>query len=302
MSVGLSELEVQSYLDDLAVQFEGKPLIIGCINSPTNVTITGPEIQIDALISLLSKGPTFVRKLQVDVAYHSEQMNEIAFQYLLLIEDVKAGEPPPRTPGMVSSLTGNRVSVDELQRADYWVRNMISPVRFSEALTKTCLNSDLGDNTTILINNLLEIGPHSALQGPVRDTLKFLASDKGISYDSLLVRKTSALDTTLKAIGRLFCAGAPVNLTRANQSGIKPLSHPSVLTDLPEYPFNHSQSYWHESRLSRNYRFRDKPRLDLLGTPVPDWNPFEARWRNIIKVSELPWIEDHKVIVIRYHL
>lgn len=120
----------QPYLDDLAGHSGEKGLIVGCINSPENVTVTGSEIQIDVLISFLSKGPTFVRKLQVDVAYHSEQMTEIASQYLMLIEDVKAGEPLLRPPAIISSLTGNRVSVNELRRADYWVRNMISPVRY----------------------------------------------------------------------------------------------------------------------------------------------------------------------------
>lgn len=73
----------------------------------------------------------------------------------------------------------------------------------------------------------------------------------------------------------------------------KDISELEMLTDLPAYPFNHSQHYWFESRLSRNFRFRKHARHELLGTPVADWNPMEAKWRNYIKVAEHPWIRDH---------
>jgi acyl transferase domain-containing protein len=66
-------------------------------------------------------------------------------------------------------------------------------------------------------------------------------------------------------------------------------------TDLPGYVFNHSQIYWPESRLSKNFRFRKHPRHDLFGAPVPDWNPAEPRWRHLIRLSENPWLRDHEI-------
>ena len=43
------------------------------------------------------------------------------------------------------------------------------------------------------------------------------------------------------------------------------------------------------------HRFRDIPRLDLVGKPVEDFNRLEPRWRNILRISELPWMAEHKI-------
>ena len=40
---------------------------------------------------------------------------------------------------------------------------------------------------------------------------------------------------------------------------------------------------------------RKYAKSDLLGVTFPDWNPLEARWRNIIRKLENPWIKDHQI-------
>ena len=83
---------------------------------------------------------------------------------------------------------------------------------------------------------------------------------------------------------------ANVNRTEATKA-----TNRMALTHLPEYPFDHSQAYWHEGRISKDLRLRKHPRLDLLGTQSLDWSPLEARWRKFIRFSETPWVEDHVV-------
>ncbi|PVH91333.1 hypothetical protein DM02DRAFT_498720, partial [Periconia macrospinosa] len=68
-----------------------------------------------------------------------------------------------------------------------------------------------------------------------------------------------------------------------------------VIESLPEYPFDHSCTYIPAGRLSRSFRFREHKKLNLLGKPVVDWNPLQPRWRNFLKISELPWVKDHKI-------
>ena len=58
---------------------------------------------------------------------------------------------------------------------------------------------------------------------------------------------------------------------------------------------SHSRAYWHEDVQSRRHRFRAMPRLDLLGAPVPDWNPNEPRFKNVVRVEDTPWLSDHKI-------
>lgn len=71
--------------------------------------------------------------------------------------------------------------------------------------------------------------------------------------------------------------------------------NPSVLADLPTYPWNHTKTYWHESHLGSDYRFRKHGREDLIGAPTVEGSFFEPRWRGFIRVSENPWVQDHQV-------
>jgi len=303
MAVGLSEAAARPYLDRLAMRHGSTRVTVACINSPKNITLSGDEVQIDALKLLLDSDIIFARKLQVDVAYHAAQMNEIADLYRTSIEELEFGEPLQDTPIMISSVTARQISKAETCQSDYWVKNMVSPVKFSDAIVRLASDSaktqkkKLGGahQKSVAVHDLIEIGPHSALRGPVKETLETIPRGNDVAYSSLLIRHASALETTLNAAGRFHTLGYPLNLAEINGVNNKTGKKPAVLPNLPEYQFDHSRKYWYESRLSKDYRLRKVPRLDLLGTPATDWNPLEARWRKFIKVSETPWVVDHKV-------
>lgn len=194
------------------------------------------------------------------------------------------------------------ISLTEMQESAYWVKNMTSPVRFSDALTQLCpaatstSRSKLWpEDATVLLDDLLEIGPHCGLKGPIREHL-VARGIKDISYRSTLIRSVPATYTLLDAVGSLRCSGYAVDIPEVNKSAKTPHDGQMVLPQLPHYPFDYSKSYWHESRFIMNdWRLRKYPRLDLLGSPAPDWNPLDASWRNIIRLSETPWAKDHKV-------
>lgn len=303
LAIGLSEAAVLPYLDQVRLRFGLNRVTVACLNSPRNVTLSGDEIQIDALKLLLDKDGVFARKLRVNVAYHAPQMEEIADGYRKSIEDLEPGETIGDGVAMISSVTTRRITRAETSRSEYWVQNMVSPVRFSEAITRLTsqsretLTKKLGGahQKSIVVHDLIELGPHAALQGPVKEILQTIPRGEEVTYSSLILRGPSALDATLRVAGRFHCMGYPLNLMEVNQIGNTLGRKHALLTNLPEYQFDHSQSHWCESRLSRDYRLRKVPRLDLLGTPATDWNPLEARWRKFINVSETPWVMDHKV-------
>lgn len=300
LSVALSPAEAQRYIDRLAPDHT-ETASIACMNSPKNVTISGGSKIINALMALLDGAGIFTRKLQVDNAYHSLYMEPIAAEYRRLVGTMKAGtRTGSDAPRFYSSLTGKRAAAPELRSAEYWVNNLTSPVRFSEALALLLTDSTskpkkLGrQNTSMPITELVEIGPHSALRGPVREIMDEGPETGSVVYESVLKRGVSATDTLLGAAGWLYCRGHDVNVAKIGQAGAE-RSSPELLVDLPSYPFNHSKSYWNESRLSKGYRFRKFPRHELLGAPVPDWDKSNAIWRNWIRISENPWITDHRI-------
>lgn len=299
MSVGLSEADIEAYLCQAGSEVGN--ISVACINSPRNVTLSGSQKQIALLEKRLEKRNVFARKLKVTVAYHSPSMDEVAFTYGILIHNIEPGEPAIGLPAMFSSVTGHVVSHEELTDSGYWVKNMTCPVKFMQAVTQICSNPSKkldrktkSNNRSIRVDHLLEIGPHSTLQGPIRDILNSSIKDSKICYNSMLIRGKSALHTALSAAGSLICAGYPVRLVKINDPSTG-LPEPCMLTNLPAYPFNHTKKYWIESRLSKNFRFRKFPHHELLGTQASDWSSLEARWRNIITLEDSPWISDHKV-------
>ncbi|KAI0184479.1 putative polyketide synthase [Xylaria flabelliformis] len=304
MAVGLSQQATLLHIADVTKSFAHQGLTVACINSPTNVTVSGDAEQIEALRVRLDVKRVFARKLVVDVAYHSPRMEAVAQQYKSLISDVTRQDGNgKRNSIMVSSVTGERIMPDALTCPDYWVANMVSPVRFADAVS--CLFSnrarrvrkrlDLKHRQHFHIDALIEIGPHPALRGPVRDILADLPGMADIHYSSVLLRNEATLNPILTALGQVRCLGYAVDLKKLNYRDRQTASQVMVLPDLPSYPFDHSKRHWRESRLSKRYRLSPQGKLDLLGKPVPDWNPLEAKWRNILRVSEMPWMDDHVI-------
>ena len=292
LAVGLSEEEVRPLLGELS---KGR-VSVACVNSPSSITVSGDKPAIMEMLVVLQGKGVFVRQLAVEIAYHSHHMGFVAEEYRAALQDIRAADGG--TVEFYSSVTGARVPRSELG-PDYWVSNMVNTVQFSSSLQNLCLGTGSqikrkrGEATAVDI--LVEIGPHSALQAPIKQVLQSNTrlSPSRIQYMSALIRNTNAVHTSLNLVGRLFERGFPVDLHKVNC----PLGSESnnVLVDLPPYSWNHSTSYWAESNESHEYGSKSYPRSDFLGVPVRNANSIEPRWRNMVRPSETPWVHDHKV-------
>lgn len=293
LAVGLSEQQLEPHLSALLEEGEANALECGCINSPQSTTVTGSEKYIDVLATRLQAAKIFSRKLNVSVAYHSHQMLAIVDEYHSYLDGYLDGHSREHGSLMFSSVTGLAAETSDLTRADYWVTNLISQVKFSQALQvmySSCHGSQ--NNQPRPLAYILEVGPHCSLERPVRDTL---SKETDFVYDYILHRNVSPSQTVKDMAGRLAIHGFPVDVYAINSQGVSG-KQPRLLIDLPKYAFNHSNTYWLESRLSANVRTRETPRHELLGTRSPDWNPLRPTWRIVLRDSDLPWVSDHKVL------
>jgi acyl transferase domain-containing protein len=305
ISVGLSEDAAKEFV--AAINDEGTAfgISIACINSPNNVTISGENRLVDQLKTRLDEQNIFARKLRVTVAYHSRQMSQIATKYSSMVGSLSRpdGYDPKDNVPMISTVTGDHADAAYLLEPEYWAQNMVSPVQFDRAVSKMCAQSrtalvkkiDRSHNSAVVVDHLIEIGPHAALQGPIKQILASHSRGKNIGYSSILLRGKSASATMLNTLGQLHCMGAEPNFRAMNEPKLELKPERSMLVDVPEYPFDHSQSFWHESRLSKNYRLRQNKPSEFLGVRARDWNPQDARWRHFIRMSEMPWTEQHAV-------
>lgn len=300
LAVGLSSTELYPYLKRV---FDGRgELTIACLNSPKNNTVSGDEDKINALKEILDQDGIFVRKLNVKNAYHSAHMREVAEEYRKGMGDLSEGVPERSGLGvrMFSTVTGDEIT-DKQLGADYWVDNMISSVRFADALVamgtrrpedkKLELNS--GGANEYAIGAIIELGPHGAMRSAIKETLSSQLGGKAVTYQRVLDRSIPGIEVIFSSLGELYCQGAVIDIEAVNCSLTD--EPPRMLIDLPPYKFNHAERVIHESRLSKNFRLRKHPRHDLFGAPVTDWNMDAPRWRQIIRLHELPWLQHHVV-------
>lgn len=280
-----------------ADDFCAQPALAGRIqvaasNAPESVTLSGDIDAVKEAKALLDERGIFARTLKVNKAYHSQHMDPVSVPYMT---SLRACRINPKLPvdgcTWVSSVTGDPI-VDEMDlkalASVYWKDNMLKPVLFSTAVEQAILGEDPFDFA-------IEVGPHTALKGPFLQTYK-AATGSNLAYGGTLARFTNDIAAMSNCLGGLMNYIAPSALTTSDyvqsfQAGIAP----ALATGLPTYAWDHSQIYWGETRYSRKYRQRSKPRHDLLGAQLPDDLEHDMRYRNTIRVSETPWLAGHKV-------
>ncbi|KAL1888583.1 Type I Iterative PKS [Sporothrix stenoceras] len=283
--------------------------VIACYNSPQSFTVSGDDAAIEELGEACTAAGVRHRKLVVGFAYHSHRMAAAAEAYRELLQANKTvvgafANPiteSERAVEMYSSVTGKKLQPGALT-LDYWVENLVSPVRFTEALTALCYEAQTPeaerDTPKARVDVLVEVGPHAALAGPIRQILQTETPLTKISILSILRRGQDATETAQQLACQLVERGVSVDVPTLNADALlenQSATTPLPLVDLPSYPWNHTKAYWAEPRDSIRYRQREYSRHDILGAPVRFGSPLEPRWRQWIRTSETPWVRDHRV-------
>lgn len=285
LAVGANASEIQQILDAM----RGQRAVVACVNSESSVTLSGDCEVVDDLQTALDKEGIFTRKLHVDVAYHSHHMKRVSQQYRSLI-----GKIAPRESNVPfhSTVYGRLVPGGTLD-ASYWVDNLVSRVEFVKGVQSLLTT----EQTSGPIDTLVEVGPHPALQTPVKDIVKTYASNRTMQFAQTLKRKTDAVDAMQQLAGTLFTHGMmTLNFQAINFPNLSATSRkPAVLTNLPKYPWNHADKYWHSSRIGDNLFHPQFRRNDILGKLTNENIDLEPRWRNIIRADDHPWIRQHRV-------
>ncbi|KAK1833135.1 ketoacyl-synt-domain-containing protein [Podospora conica] len=275
---------------DAARGYLGEGVVVACVNAPGMVTLSGDEAGVMAVKGRLDGEEVWNGLVGVETAYHSEHMGEVEGGYREDIEGVGRGERRVEGVRMFSSLTGGEVGGDACLDAEYWARNMTSPVEFEAAVRAAVEEGGVGA--------FIEVSPHRVWGRALGEIVKAVRGEgegKGLPYYAMMEKGREGTRTVLEMVGELWTKGVQVEVDWMYES-----EHhdrlPKCLVDLPPYPWDHSKTYWHESHLSRAHRFREFGRLDYIGAPTADGlYPYEPKWRGFFRLSENPWLKDHKV-------
>ncbi|KAK3291710.1 uncharacterized protein B0H64DRAFT_329829 [Chaetomium fimeti] len=296
LAVGLGYQEASKYLDGREEEVK-----VAAINSPGSVTLSGEESAIDEISALMTTDSIFNRKLKTGGnAYHSHHMRPIGRQYVDMlnqgidhIRELGLASADQRYPETlwVSSVTPIKNTANINDMAAYWRANLESPVRFSQAVEGLVATAD------VPIHALVEIGPHPALKSVLDQILK--ASGVTVGYASTLKRQEDARVSVLQLAGTLFTLNAPIDLAAVNavdDANGTGLQHGSTCPELPPYQYTYGGLNYHESRASKEYRYRSVLRHDLLGSKVVGTAKLRPQWRNILRMKDVPWLADHRLV------
>lgn len=299
LAVGTSYEDAKELCDLPA--FEGR-VCVAASNSPSSVTLSGDADAIDEIKTVLDEEKKFTRLLKVDRAYHSHHMKASSAAYTASLQQCgirqlsrTAASRHCRWVSSVFTRDVMEIAANGGLQAKYWASNLTMPVMFAEALQKL-----LGDGQDGEVYDLaIEVGPHPGLKGPVLQTIDECFGGQSIPYTGVLSRGKDDIESFSQALGYIwrtwgegavdFSAYSRFMNDEQGETKLIPLK------GLPTYAWDHNRKFWHESRLSRAFRFNKDPHNELLGREILDGTPDQLRWRNVLKRNEIDWLDGHQV-------
>ncbi|KAL8923523.1 MAG: hypothetical protein Q9172_003096, partial [Xanthocarpia lactea] len=282
-AVDIGQDECRSIL----LEFNGK-VQLAAVNSPQSCTLSGDRDAIESINDWCKKRGRVCRLLNVNKAYHSRHMLPLSHPYKNYLQDAELLPTQDESDCiMFSSMTGHAVKKQDLT-ASYWADNMTSTVQFAAAINE-CIDKYPS------LGCVLEVGSHPVLRSPTQEIL-YARRKNGVSHISTCERDTNDFESILRSAGKMIAAGVPLDAAAINAEYRESLDRKTgkLLTDLPCYQWNHTSSFWSESRVSRNVRNRRFPRHELLGSRYVDDIPSRACWRTQFLPQDIKWLNELK--------
>ncbi|KAJ5204653.1 polyketide synthase [Penicillium cinerascens] len=300
LAVGLGATEIEDYIPE---EVAGS-VTIACDNSPKSVTLSGRSEDIAIVKGILDETGDFNRELKTGKAYHSPHMDDVAPLYSELYsnahpnltkEDLAWRQP---FAPMVSSVTGAELAESDLG-ISYWCENLRNRVQFNSAVTTLIKSESYAD-----VDILVEIGPHPALAGPLKQV--FAAEGLQKHHVATFKRGADSAIALLKTVGELYLKGVDVQFDLINniqKSVTTPRgpdskgksSTPKYLPDLPSYQWNYDKQYWNEPRAVAELRRSKHPRHDILGRKIFGLSANASTWKNILRQRDVEWFSAHNL-------
>ncbi|WP_329101452.1 SDR family NAD(P)-dependent oxidoreductase [Micromonospora sp. NBC_01699] len=261
--VGLGAVEV----GEVVAGFGGE-VVVAAWNGPVTTVVAGSSGAVDAVVGELSGRGVFARRVQVDVASHSPQVDGLRDDLLAGLVGVS---PRVASVPLYSTVRGEVLSGVELG-AGYWWENLREPVRFAPMVERLLVDG---------LTCFLEVSPHPVLGGAIEESCR--RSGGGVVLTSTR-RDTGERLTMLDTAGELYRLGVRLDWTAL---------HPGAgeVVRLPEYPWQRER-HWPEHTV----RAGQPVGHPLLGARVESsLDQGTHLWTTDLHVDRLPYLADHRV-------
>ncbi|MFJ3232129.1 SDR family NAD(P)-dependent oxidoreductase [Streptomyces sp. NPDC086787] len=187
---------------------------IAAVNGRVSVVVSGPEAGVEEVVRHFAEAGRKTKRLTVSHAFHSPLMEPMLAEFEQIATQLTYNET--NIP-IVSTLTGEAVSYEDISTPSYWVRHVREAVRFADAVATL---DEQG------IGTFLELGPDAVLTAMAAGTGTEATPVAGLRRDRNEPRALVEALTRLPAVDWAAYFGP----------GRTPV-------DLPTYAFQH-ESYW----------------------------------------------------------
>ncbi|MFG2845460.1 type I polyketide synthase, partial [Kitasatospora sp. NPDC048296] len=218
LSVPLSRQEVEA---ELATRPDGG-LAIAAVNGPASIVVSGETAALDALQAHYEAAEIRARRIPVDYASHSSQVEELETELATLLAPVQPGEGDIAFHSTVTTLETDTSALD----AAYWYRNLRETVRFEETVQSLI---ELGHTTFV------EVSPHPVLTYGIEQTAEAVGAAETVLSTGTLRREEGGLLRFLTSLATLRTHGHTTDLTALLRGGER--------VTLPGYAFQRER-YW----------------------------------------------------------
>ncbi|MGW4233404.1 type I polyketide synthase, partial [Streptomyces sp. NPDC004980] len=253
---------------------------VATVNGPSAVVVAGEPGALDELVAACERDGVRSRRIPVDYASHSAQVERIREELL----DVLAPVAPraARIP-LLSTVTGDWLGSTRMDAA-YWYTNLRTTVLFEPAVRKL-----LAEGHDVFV----EASPHPVLTAAVQETAEAADPRSAVTVTGTLRRDEGGPVRFLTSLAQTQVHGVDVDW-------LPVLAGPRTpVPDLPTYPFQR-QNFWLEPAA---VTAADAPGLGLraAGHPLLGATLRLAEGDGLLLTGRLseqaqPWLTDHAVL------
>ncbi|AQW50874.1 polyketide synthase [Streptomyces hygroscopicus] len=194
---------------------------IAALNGPTSVVIAGDEDAAVAIAAGFEAQGRKTKRLTVSHAFHSPRMDGMLEAFREVAEGLTY--EAPRIP-IVSNLTGNVVSTEEITSPGFWVRHVREAVRFLDGVRTLEAQG---------VTTFVELGPDGVLTAMAQDCV----TGEDAAFAAVLRKDRPEAEALLSAVARAHVRGAAVDWAAYYaRTG-------AAQVELPTYAFQR-QRYW----------------------------------------------------------
>jgi acyl transferase domain-containing protein len=213
-AVGLPEEEAQARIAPY-----GDRLSVAVINGPSGTVLSGEPDAMSEVLSRLETEGVFCRRVSVDYASHSPQVEPLRPQLVEALSGIR-----PRSSGVAiySTVTGGRLDGTSMD-AQYWALNLRRPVQLSKVVSALLAEG---------CRNFVELSAHPALA----TALTSLLDDwPDAAWVASLRKDADDWETLLLSAAQLHVRGVSLNWAALDAP------HAHLRVPLPHYPFQRTR-------------------------------------------------------------